>query len=159
MFEICSDERQSFLPRAPLCGEEALHGVLARDFQDYFLKLLPKNKMMDLLKTDTEMPDSDVNIEYLVDNIWIVGSPDEVAGKLRRLYEDVGGFGVLLAMGHEWHPRDKWERSMTLLAQEVMPRLAETRHSVPCHGTGSSRRAIRRCAISASRPAWAISTT
>ena len=105
--------------------EEALHGTLGRDFQEYFLKLLPVVKMMDLVKIDTEMPDSDVNIEYLVDNIWIVGSPDEVAGKLRRLYEDVGGFGVLLAMGHEWHPRDKWERSMTLLAQEVMPRLAD----------------------------------
>ena len=105
--------------------EEALHGTLGRDFQEYFLKLLPVVKMMDLVKIDTEMPDSDVNIEYLVDNIWIVGSPDEVAGKLRRLYEDVGGFGVLLAMGHEWQPRDKWERSMALLAQEVMPRLAD----------------------------------
>jgi hypothetical protein len=26
--EICSDERQSFLPRAPLCSEETFHGVL-----------------------------------------------------------------------------------------------------------------------------------
>ena len=27
---------------------------------------------------------------------------------LRQLYEDVGGFGVLLAMGHEWDPKEKW---------------------------------------------------
>ena len=70
------------------------------------------------------MPDSDVNVEYLVDNIWIVGSPDEVADKLTQLYHEVGGFGILLAMGHEWQPRDRWINSMTLLAEEVMPKLA-----------------------------------
>ena len=105
--------------------DQALNGTLGRDFEGYFLNLLPLFKMMDLMKTDSEMPDSDVTLEYLLDNIWIVGSPDEVAGKLRRLYEDVGGFGVLLAMGHEWQPRYKWERSMTLLAQEVMSQLAD----------------------------------
>ena len=105
--------------------DQALNGTLGRDFEGYFLNLLPLFKTMDLMKTDSEMPDSDVTLEYLLDNIWIVGSPDEVAGKLRRLYEDVGGFGVLLAMGHEWQPRDKWERSMTLLAQEVIPQLAD----------------------------------
>jgi alkanesulfonate monooxygenase SsuD/methylene tetrahydromethanopterin reductase-like flavin-dependent oxidoreductase (luciferase family) len=105
--------------------EEALQGVLARDFQDYFIKSLARNKMMDLMKTDVEMPDSDVTVDYLLDNIWVVGSPEEVAGKLRSLHEEVGGFGVLLTMGHEWEPRDRWVRSMTLLVEEVMPRLAD----------------------------------
>ncbi len=62
-----------------------------------------------------------------VHNIWLVGSVDDVTAKLRKLYEDVGGFGILLAMGHEWQPRDKWVRSMTLLADQVMPRLADLR--------------------------------
>jgi alkanesulfonate monooxygenase SsuD/methylene tetrahydromethanopterin reductase-like flavin-dependent oxidoreductase (luciferase family) len=105
----------------------ALNGTMARDFQQYFLRLMPKVNMLGLMKTDPDMPDSDVTVEYLLDNIWIVCSPDEVAGKLRKLYEDVGGFGVLLAMGHEWQPRDVWERSVTLLKQEVMPRLADSR--------------------------------
>jgi len=107
--------------------QEALHGVLARDFQEYFLTLLQKNKMMDLMKSDPDMPDSDVTLEYLTDNIWIVGSPDDVVDKLRQLYQEVGGFGVLLLMGHEWRPRDQWVRSTELLAQEVMPRLADLR--------------------------------
>ena len=106
---------------------EALNGILGRDFRDYFLRLLPKAKLVDLVKVDPDMPDSDVTLEYLVDNIWIVGSPDEVADKLRRLHQDVGGFGILLAMGHEWEPRGKWERSMTLLREEVMPKLADLR--------------------------------
>ena len=71
------------------------------------------------------MPDIDVTPEYVMENVWIVGSPDEVEEKLRSLHDEVGGFGVLLAMGHEWSPADKWEQSMTLLAKEVMPRLAD----------------------------------
>jgi alkanesulfonate monooxygenase SsuD/methylene tetrahydromethanopterin reductase-like flavin-dependent oxidoreductase (luciferase family) len=105
--------------------QEALHGVLTRDFEQYFFPLLRRMNMLSLFKVDPNMPDAEVTPEYLVDNIWVVGSPDEVASKLRQLYHDVGGFGVLLAMAHEWQPRDKWERSMTLLAREVMPKLAD----------------------------------
>ena len=81
--------------------------------------------MLGLMKNDPDMPDSDVTLEYLLDEVWIVGSPDDVADKLRGLYQEVGGFGVLLAMGHEWQPRKAWVESMTMLANEVMPRLAD----------------------------------
>ena len=66
-----------------------------------------------------------MTIDYLLDNSWIVGSPDEVADKLRALHDEVGGFGVLLTMGHEWQPKDAWVRSMTLLADEVIPSLSD----------------------------------
>ncbi|MCH8062302.1 MAG: LLM class flavin-dependent oxidoreductase [Chloroflexi bacterium] len=105
--------------------KDALEGVLSRDFERYFKPLLSEMKVLSLMKEDPDMPDSDVTPEYLVDNIWVVGSPDDVTEKLRRLYDEVGGFGVLLAMGHEWRPRDKWVNSMTVLAKEVMPRMAE----------------------------------
>ena len=104
---------------------EALNGVLARDFYGYLHPVLSKFNFFGLFKSDPDMPDSDVTLEYIVDNIWLVGSVDDVTAKLRKLYEDVGGFGILLAMGHEWQPKDKWVRSMTLLADEVMPRLAD----------------------------------
>ena len=105
--------------------KDALNGTLARDFEGYFLKLLPKAKMLNLVKVDEDMPDSDVTVEYLLDNIWIVGSPDDVASKLRKLYEEVGGFGVLLTMGHEWRPQENWVRSHELLVNEVLPQLAD----------------------------------
>ena len=76
-------------------------------------------RMLDLMKTGEEMSDSDVTLEYLVDNIGVVGSPDEVVEKLGQLYEDVGGFGVLLAMGHEWKPKEPWLNSMRLLKEEA----------------------------------------
>jgi alkanesulfonate monooxygenase SsuD/methylene tetrahydromethanopterin reductase-like flavin-dependent oxidoreductase (luciferase family) len=71
------------------------------------------------------MPDSEINAEYMVDNIFLVGDPDTVAGKIRKLYDDVGGFGGILALAAEWPDRSIWDRSMTLLATEVMPKVAD----------------------------------
>ena len=105
--------------------QEALNGVIARDYYDYFIPLLRHVKLLKLMKKDPNMPDSEVTPEYMVDNIWIVGSPEDVANKVRQMYQEVGGFGVLLAIGHEWQPTDKWLNSMTLLAKEVMPKLAD----------------------------------
>jgi alkanesulfonate monooxygenase SsuD/methylene tetrahydromethanopterin reductase-like flavin-dependent oxidoreductase (luciferase family) len=99
-------------------------GTLARDFTDYFFKMVPKIRgNLDIFKIDKTMPDSDVTPDYMMDNLWIVGSPDHVVERIKELYDYVGGFGVLLVMGHEWHPKDQWIHSMTLLAKEVMPKL------------------------------------
>jgi alkanesulfonate monooxygenase SsuD/methylene tetrahydromethanopterin reductase-like flavin-dependent oxidoreductase (luciferase family) len=96
---------------------------MARDWTDYFLRLLGKTKRLGLPRVDPAMPDEGVTVEYLCDNIWLVGSPDTVAAKLRRLRDEVGGFGWLLVIAHEWEPRDAWVRSMTLLREQVLPRL------------------------------------
>ena len=105
--------------------KEALEGVLRRDFEQYFLRLMRRMNMLSLFKIDPNMPDADVTPEYLVDNVWLVGSPEDVANKIRRMYHSVDGFGVLLAMAHEWQPKERWEQSMTLLAQEVLPQLTD----------------------------------
>jgi alkanesulfonate monooxygenase SsuD/methylene tetrahydromethanopterin reductase-like flavin-dependent oxidoreductase (luciferase family) len=102
---------------------EALEGPLARDYREYFLRLLPKIRGLDLIKGDAAMPDSDVTLDYLLDHTWIVGDPDTVTDKLARLRDEVGGFGTLLVIAHEGRPRGAWERSMTLLRTEVLPRL------------------------------------
>ncbi len=105
---------------------EVKEGTLARDFTDYFFKMVPKIRgNLDIFKIDKTMSDSDVTPDYMIENLWIVGSPDRVVEKIKELYDYVGGFGVLLVMGHEWHPKDKWLRSMTLLANEVMPKLGD----------------------------------
>jgi alkanesulfonate monooxygenase SsuD/methylene tetrahydromethanopterin reductase-like flavin-dependent oxidoreductase (luciferase family) len=73
------------------------------------------------------MPDAEVTLEYLAEHLWIVGSPETVARKITALGEAVGGFGVLLVIAHEWEPRPAWERSMTLLKEQVLPRLEARR--------------------------------
>ncbi len=104
---------------------EVLEGTIGRDFRGYFIPLMSHMEMLNLFKGNSDVSDQTITPEYLVDNVWIVGSPDDVTEQLRQLYRDVGGFGVLLAMGHEWEPKDQWVHSMTLLADEVMPRLAD----------------------------------
>ena len=63
-------ETYSWPIRPQKARKYALEGTLGRDFRDYFLHLLPKCKMLDLMKTDPDMPDSDVTLKYLMDNIW-----------------------------------------------------------------------------------------
>ena len=102
----------------------ALEGSIGKAFEGYFLRILSRVPgRIQQLKNDPDMSDSDVTLEYLVDNVWIVGGPQEVEEKLRRLYDEVGGFGVLVTTGHEWKPKEVWRSSHELLAQEVIPRL------------------------------------
>src|SRR5262249_37752420 len=119
---------------------EAIEGTLGRDYREYFLKLLPKLRGFDMLKVDPAMPDPEVTLEYLCDKIWIVGSPATVARKLATLYQEVGGFGTLLVIAHEWTPRAAWERSMRLLVEDVLPRLSRAGSArSPAAARGSSR--------------------
>jgi limonene 1,2-monooxygenase len=53
---------------------------------------------------------------------WVVGTPDDAVAAIERLQERSGGFGGLLAVGHEWASPEKVARSHELLARHVMPR-------------------------------------
>ena len=64
---------------------QALAGPLARDWTGYFFPLVKKGRGLEVLKQDPEMPDSAVTLEYLADNIWLVGDPDEVVRRIRAL--------------------------------------------------------------------------
>jgi alkanesulfonate monooxygenase SsuD/methylene tetrahydromethanopterin reductase-like flavin-dependent oxidoreductase (luciferase family) len=102
---------------------QALEGTLGRDWRDYFIPLIKKGRTLDILKDDPAMPDARVTLDYLMERVWIVGDVAGVAERLRGLAREVGGFGTLLVIAHEWEPRDLWERSMALLATEVLPRV------------------------------------
>lgn len=105
---------------------DALAGAQARVFREYFLPLIRSGDQMDLFKPDASMPDDDVTVEWLLDNCWIVGDPDEVARRLRALHTDVGGFGGILQLIYDWSDEQaKNEHSMELLAAHVLPQLAD----------------------------------
>ena len=80
---------------------------------------------MDIMKLDATTPDEALDVDYLMENLWIVGDPDEVAEQVRALYEAVGGFGTLLAVTAD-SDDPRWDHeSLRLLAQEVRPRIAD----------------------------------
>ncbi|HXD58691.1 MAG TPA: LLM class flavin-dependent oxidoreductase [Thermoleophilaceae bacterium] len=99
----------------------ALEGCLGRYFSEFTLPLFRSWGVMDLVKDDPELPDSEVDIDYLCDR-WLVGSVETVTSKLRELQEKVGGFGTLLVLGMDYSERPEvWFESMRLLAEEVVP--------------------------------------
>jgi alkanesulfonate monooxygenase SsuD/methylene tetrahydromethanopterin reductase-like flavin-dependent oxidoreductase (luciferase family) len=69
----------------------------------------------------------DITFDYLADtNNIIVGGVETVTKQLRAFYEETGGFGVLnVHAGRDYATPDKLAKSMTLLMQQVAPKLRD----------------------------------
>ena len=111
---------------APTAQEarERANAVLVRNYQQH----QQPNRQPSLLagsKTDPSLPDEAIDVEYMMDNIWIVGDPQECADQIRTIYGDVGGFGTLLAVTQD--PDDhQWEHEcLELLKNDVGSRIAD----------------------------------
>jgi alkanesulfonate monooxygenase SsuD/methylene tetrahydromethanopterin reductase-like flavin-dependent oxidoreductase (luciferase family) len=76
-----------------------------------------------LFKHEPSVPDAALTDEYLVSQLLIAGTVDEVADKLIAFREQVGPFGTLLYCGHDWADPRAMRRSMELMAEKVLPRL------------------------------------
>ena len=99
--------------------------MMGRMMSQYFLPLLDNFGFKEFLKHSPEVPDSDVTVDYCAQHNWLIGSPATVAEKLEKVYHDVGGFGVLLVFGFDYAGApEAWHKSLHLLANEVLPRVA-----------------------------------
>jgi len=74
-------------------------------------------------KHDPALPDEAVTEDYLVSQLLIAGTPNEVVHKLAAFRERVGPFGRLLYCGHDWADAKAMRRSMELMAEKVLPQL------------------------------------
>jgi alkanesulfonate monooxygenase SsuD/methylene tetrahydromethanopterin reductase-like flavin-dependent oxidoreductase (luciferase family) len=74
----------------------------------------------------------EVDFDFLVDaGIFLVGSPDTVYQRIQELYEEMGGFGVLLSViGHSIATLEERKRSRQLFVDEVAPRLQSLQPAV-----------------------------
>ena len=108
--------------------ERALNGMMERVWREYLLPLFSYGPypFINSIKSDENMADEDVTVEWLADHLWLVGSPVTVAGKIREMYSQAGGFGTLLWLTYD-HSEDRaaYEKSARLLVEEVMPRVAD----------------------------------
>ena len=100
--------------------EHAFNGSFAGSY-DYLRKLIGPG--IGMFKDDPDMPDEAVTLEYILNNIAIIGDVDECIRRLTELWEITGGFGTLLMIAHDWDDRQKWKRSMDLLINKVIPAL------------------------------------
>ena len=88
------------------------------------LPLLDQFGFKQYLKHDPSVTDAEVTPEYCAEHNWLIGSPETVARKLEKVYNDVGGFGGILVFGFDYMDNpDAWRNSLRLLAEEVAPRI------------------------------------
>jgi alkanesulfonate monooxygenase SsuD/methylene tetrahydromethanopterin reductase-like flavin-dependent oxidoreductase (luciferase family) len=105
-------------------AKERANTVLVGNYQQH----QQPNRQPSLLagsKTDPSLPDEAIDVEYMMDNLWIVGDPQECADQIRKMYGEVGGFGTLLAVtldpdNHQWE-----QECLELLKNDVGPRIAD----------------------------------
>jgi alkanesulfonate monooxygenase SsuD/methylene tetrahydromethanopterin reductase-like flavin-dependent oxidoreductase (luciferase family) len=95
---------------------------LGQNYQ-YIGRLFDKGLGRKVYKRDLAMSDADCNMDYLMGEQIIAGSPDEVVRRLLLLIEETGPFGTLALMSYDWDDKASWVRSMELFAGEVMPAL------------------------------------
>lgn len=102
----------------------AIEGMMGRCWNEFLLPLYLKLGLGPMLKGGADIPDDAIDLDYLCDHVWIVGSPETVARRIAQLHRAVGGFGMLLAVSYDCQDEAAdWERSLSLLRGDVLPRL------------------------------------
>jgi alkanesulfonate monooxygenase SsuD/methylene tetrahydromethanopterin reductase-like flavin-dependent oxidoreductase (luciferase family) len=76
-----------------------------------------------VFKERLDQPDHEITYEFVLDRLCIYGTVNKVVDQLLALREQVGDFGELVYAGMDWVDRKLGQRSMELMATEVMPRV------------------------------------
>ncbi len=92
-------------------------------FKQLIRKLVGAGGRGNLFKTDPDMPNEAITPEYVTQKLVIAGTVDSVVEQLLAFRAQVGDFGTLLYACHDWLDPALGQRSMQLMAEEVMPRL------------------------------------
>jgi alkanesulfonate monooxygenase SsuD/methylene tetrahydromethanopterin reductase-like flavin-dependent oxidoreductase (luciferase family) len=111
---------------APTSAEarDRARAVLGRNYVQHQYPNRVGTAQMASTKLEPSMADEAVTVEYLMENVWIVGDPSECAEKIEQLYEESGGFGSLLTITTDSDDAGWDHESLRLLMERVAPRLA-----------------------------------
>jgi alkanesulfonate monooxygenase SsuD/methylene tetrahydromethanopterin reductase-like flavin-dependent oxidoreductase (luciferase family) len=115
--------REVFLaPSDDEARKRAREGAMGRCWREYLLPFYVGNGFGAHFKRRPSEPDSVLDVDYLIEHNWFVGSPATVIEKMQRLQHDTGGFGGLLVMVYDYSREQSWwEESLELLVHAVMP--------------------------------------
>jgi alkanesulfonate monooxygenase SsuD/methylene tetrahydromethanopterin reductase-like flavin-dependent oxidoreductase (luciferase family) len=99
--------------------ENGAHGF----YFDVMRTKLARGGALDLMCNHPGEPDSGYSTKRCIERLVIAGTPQSVADQILAFRDDVGAFGTLLYTGHDWSDPTLARRSMTLMANEVWPRI------------------------------------
>jgi alkanesulfonate monooxygenase SsuD/methylene tetrahydromethanopterin reductase-like flavin-dependent oxidoreductase (luciferase family) len=111
----------------------ALEGGMGRAWREYLLPTYHAFGIAEAMIEGTGLSVSDVTLEYLADNFWIVGSPETVQEKFETWTDKLGGgFGTLLMYSYDYIDNPTpWEESMRRMARKSRPSCPTTRRKQP----------------------------
>jgi len=117
--------REVYVGETPESARAEARIVLGRPFEEHQYLNRQAQGTLWYVKRDPAMPDEAVDVDYMMEHVWIVGDPQECADKIRQLHEEVGGFGHLLAITQDPDDHSLMQRSLRLLMEEVAPRVTD----------------------------------
>jgi alkanesulfonate monooxygenase SsuD/methylene tetrahydromethanopterin reductase-like flavin-dependent oxidoreductase (luciferase family) len=105
---------------------EVMEGPIGYCFERYLIPIWWRFGMMDGFINDVPGTDpADADLEWIVDNVFVVGSPDTVVEKLNVLFEKTGGWGTLQLESHDYFDDPApWFESLEMISKEVAPRIS-----------------------------------
>jgi alkanesulfonate monooxygenase SsuD/methylene tetrahydromethanopterin reductase-like flavin-dependent oxidoreductase (luciferase family) len=102
-------------------ARNSFHGRLMREM---LLPVFSHLGVMGGFKHDDSVSDDQINLDYLIEHSFLVGSVETVVRGIEEMQSASGGFGTLLVSCSDESARnDEWMHSMELLATEVLPRV------------------------------------
>jgi len=110
-------------PTAAVARERA-RAVLGRNYVQHQHPNRVGTVQLASTKLDPAMPDEAVTVDYLLDHVWLVGDPSQVAEQIQQLHEESGGFGTLLTITTDSDDAGWDHESLRLLMEQVAPRVA-----------------------------------
>lgn len=115
--------RDVLIGPTPAVARERARAVLGRNYVRHQLPNRLGTAQLASTKLAPTMPDEAVTVDYLMEEVWIVGDPPECAEKIQQLYEESGGFGTLLSITTDSDDAGWDHESLRLLMEEVAPRV------------------------------------
>jgi alkanesulfonate monooxygenase SsuD/methylene tetrahydromethanopterin reductase-like flavin-dependent oxidoreductase (luciferase family) len=94
-----------------------------RYYYNQLLTKLKRAKRAEAFKTSREQSDDEISLDGICAELVIYGTPEKVADEILAFRDKVGDFGTLLYAGKDWKDPALGRRSMTLLAEKVLPKV------------------------------------
>lgn len=101
----------------------AINGSMGRAYREWMLPRYEKGGFIPMMVPELGVSKaSEVPIEFLAKEKWLVGTPDTILKKLERDVEVSGGFGTIIAFTYDYMDRpEAYKRNFELLQAEVLP--------------------------------------